>query len=134
LGKEIDEKNSRCGIILRWVVSFVKRRREMGVVHLSDSTFDEEVIRSSLPVLVDFWAEWCGPCMMIAPILDELAKEYEGRVKVAKINVDENREKATTYNVTSIPNMKLFKDGKVVDEIVGAVPKERIKRMIDASL
>lgn len=106
----------------------------MGVLHINDSNFDEEVIGSQLPVLVDFWAEWCLPCMMVSPILDELAKEYEGRMKIVKINVDQNKEKAKDYEVMTIPNMKLFKDGKVVDGIVGAVPKERIIKMIERHL
>lgn len=106
----------------------------MDVVHLTDANFEEEVIKSSLPILVDFWAEWCGPCRMVAPVLDELTKEYEGKVKIAKVNVDENKEKAMQYGIMSIPNMKLFKDGKVVDEVVGALPKEEIKKIIDRIL
>ncbi|MCX7994963.1 MAG: thioredoxin [candidate division WOR-3 bacterium] len=98
----------------------------MSVIHLTDATFDKEVKESNLPVLVDFWAPWCGPCRMIAPTIDEIAEEYEGKLKVAKINVEENPQKTAEYKIMSIPNMKIFKDGKVVDEIVGAVPKEEI--------
>uniref|UniRef100_A0A7C4XM91 Thioredoxin n=1 Tax=candidate division WOR-3 bacterium TaxID=2052148 RepID=A0A7C4XM91_UNCW3 len=98
----------------------------MSVIHLTDDTFDQEVKKSEIPVLVDFWAPWCGPCRMVAPTIDEIAEEYEDKIKVAKINVDENPKKVTEYNIMSIPNMKIFKNGKIVDEIVGAVPKEEI--------
>jgi thioredoxin 1 len=103
----------------------------MSVIVLSDDNFNSEVLNSEVPVLVDFWAGWCPPCRMIAPIIEELAKEYEGKVKIAKLNVDENPTKAIEYKVMSIPNLKFFKEGKVVDEIVGAVPKEQIKTKIE---
>lgn len=103
----------------------------MPVVHLTDETFEGEVIKSTLPVLVDFWAKWCGPCQMIAPILEEIAREYDGRVKVAKIEVDNNPKRAAEYRIMSIPNMKIFKDGKIVDEIIGAVPKTEIIKRLD---
>ncbi len=106
----------------------------MPVISLNDDTFDQEVKNSSIPVLVDFWAAWCGPCRMIAPIIEEIAKEYEGRVKVCKINVDENPSKTTEYKIMSIPNMKIFKDGKVVDEIIGVVPKTELTKHIDKLL
>ena len=104
------------------------------VIHVSETTFDAEVLKSSQPALVDFWAPWCGPCRAIAPVLDELAEEYKGKVRVAKINVDENRKLAGDHGVMSIPTMILFKDGKVVDKIVGLVPKDRLKALLDKVL
>jgi thioredoxin 1 len=104
------------------------------VIHLSEGTFDTEVLKSSQPALVDFWAPWCGPCRAIAPVLDELAEEYKGKVKVAKINVDENRKLAGDHGIQSIPTMLLFKDGKVVDKLIGLVPKDRLKALMDKVL
>ena len=104
------------------------------VIHVSEGTFDAEVLKSGQPALVDFWAPWCGPCRAIAPVLDELAEEYKGKVKVAKINVDENRKLAGDHGVMSIPTMILFKDGKVVDKLVGLVPKDRLKALMDKVL
>ena len=104
------------------------------VIHVSEGTFDAEVLKSGQPALVDFWAPWCGPCRAIAPVLDELAEEYKGKVKVAKINVDENRKLAGDHGVMSIPTMILFKDGKVVDKLIGLVPKDRLKALMDKVL
>ena len=104
------------------------------IVHLSEGTFDAEVLQSSQPALVDFWAPWCGPCRAIAPVLEELAGEYKGKIKVAKVNVDDNRKLAGDHGVMSIPTMILFKDGKVVDKIVGLVPKDRLKALLDKAL
>ena len=104
------------------------------IVHLSEGTSDAEVLRSSQPALVDFWAPWCGPCRAIAPVLEELAGEYKGKIKVAKVNVDDNRKLAGDHGVMSIPTMILFKDGKVVDKIVGLVPKDRLKALLDKAL
>lgn len=98
----------------------------MSEVTLTDQNFKEEVLKSDLPVLVDFWASWCGPCQMIGPVIEEIAKEFEGKLKVGKLNVDENRETAGSYNIMSIPALLIFKDGKVVDEIVGSLPKNEI--------
>ena len=101
-------------------------------VHVvSDSTFDEMVLKSELPALVDFWAAWCGPCRTVGPYVDELADEFAGKVKVTKLNVDDNKETATKYGIRGIPTLMLFKDGQVVDQIVGAVPKTRIKELLD---
>ncbi len=104
------------------------------VIHVSEGTFDAEVLKSDKPALVDFWAPWCGPCRAIAPVLDELASEYKDKVKVAKVNVDENRTLAGNHGVMSIPTMILFKNGKVMDKLIGLVPKERVKELMDKAL
>lgn len=96
------------------------------VKEISDAAFDEEVLKSPVPVLVDFWAPWCGPCKSIAPVLDELAKEFAGKLKVVKVNVDDNPNTPTQYNVRGIPNLIFFKGGSVVEQIVGAVPKDQL--------
>ncbi|MFC1585573.1 thioredoxin [Fibrobacterota bacterium] len=100
------------------------------VVHLDRNSFDS-AIQSDLPVLVDFWAEWCGPCRMMGPVLEELAREYSGRAIIAKVNVDENGELAMKYQISAIPNLKIFYKGKEVQNIVGAVPKERLTAPLD---
>jgi thioredoxin 1 len=100
----------------------------------TDSTFDADVLNSDKPVLVDFWAEWCGPCRMIAPTVDAIADAYAGKVKVGKLNVDENMGAASRYNVRGIPTLLLFKGGKVVAQQVGAVGKGDLQKMIDAHL
>jgi thioredoxin 1 len=96
------------------------------VVDTSDGNFEQEVIKSGVPVLVDFWAPWCGPCKSIAPMIEEIANEYEGKLKVVKVNVDQNGEWAGKYNVRGIPNLILFKGGQVQDQIVGAITKEEL--------
>lgn len=103
-------------------------------LELTDSNFSSEVESSSEPVLVDFWAEWCGPCRMIGPIVEELAGEYEGKAKIGKVNVDVNPEVSVKYGIRSIPALLIFKDGEVVDQIIGAVPKNQIKKQLDAQL
>ena len=103
-------------------------------IEINDSNFKSEVTDSAMPVLVDFWAPWCGPCRMIAPILEELAKEYDGKVKVVKINVDDSPNTASEYGVRSIPTLILFKDGKVFEQTVGAQSKENLKQLVDKSL
>ncbi len=100
------------------------------VVDVSDKEFDKEVLKSSIPVLVDFWAPWCGPCRSIAPIIETLATEYEGKVKFVKVNVDDNKEYAMKYNVRGIPNLILFKGGESQEQIVGAVARNELLNAI----
>lgn len=95
-------------------------------VHVSDASFDAEVLKADIPVLTDFWAEWCGPCKAIAPILEQVAQEYDGRIKIAKIDVDANNQVAMRLGVQSIPTLILFKNGQVVERLVGSMPKERL--------
>ncbi len=104
------------------------------VAEVSDATFDQEVIKSAVPVLIDFWAPWCGPCKAIAPVVEQVAGEYNGRLKVLKMNVDDNPGTPTKYGVRGIPNLILFKGGSVADQIVGAVPKAHLVRAIDRAL
>ena len=104
------------------------------VVHVGDADFDSAVLNSKEPVLVDFWAEWCGPCKMIAPALDELADAYQGRAKIAKVNVDHNRALAAKYHVRSIPYLVVFKDGEKVGEQIGAVGKAQLAGLLDKAL
>ncbi len=104
------------------------------IVYLSDATFDTEVLNAEGPVLVDYWAEWCGPCKMIAPILDEIAAEYEGKVKVAKLNIDENNETPPKFGIRGIPTLMLFKGGQVEATKVGALSKSQLMAFIDSNL
>ena len=104
------------------------------VVYATDSSFDEVVLQSETPVLVDFWAPWCGPCRSIAPILDELSLEYSGRVKVVKVNVDENTSTPGTYEVRGIPTLLLFKNGQLIDRKVGGVSKNQLSAFIDSNI
>lgn len=101
---------------------------------VTDDSFKQDVLEASGAVLVDFWAEWCGPCRAVAPILDEIAKEYDGKLTIAKVNIDENPMTPTEYSVRGIPTMLLFKDGKLVDTKVGAMPKTQLKGWIDGAL
>lgn len=100
-------------------------------VQLNDGNFKTEVLESNLPVLVDFWAPWCGPCKMVGPVVEKIAQDYEGKLKVGKLNVDENSQTASQYGIMSIPSLLFFKDGKVIDQIVGAVPKQQFIEKID---
>lgn len=104
------------------------------IKHVSDSNFEGEVLKSETPVLVDFWAPWCGPCKAIAPVLDELADDYAGKLKVVKMNVDENPNTPARYGVRGIPNLLIIKGGQVKDQIVGAVPKGHLVRAVDQAL
>ena len=104
------------------------------IQYVSDATFDAEVLQSPLPVLVDYWAEWCGPCRMIAPILDEIAKEYAGRLSVAKLNVDENQQTPQKYGIRGIPTLMLFKNGNIEATKVGALSKSQLAAFIDSHI
>jgi thioredoxin 1 len=104
------------------------------IIVLSDSTFESEVVNSDVPVLVDFWAPWCGPCRAIAPIVEEISSSYEGKIKVGRMNVDENQSTTMKFGIRSIPTIIMFKGGEAVDQIIGAVPKGEIERVVDKSL
>ena len=106
----------------------------MSEVAVNDTNFKQEVLDESLPVLVDFWAEWCGPCRMIGPVVEELATEYQGKLKVCKVDVDQAPNTASEYGVMSIPTVAIFKNGKVVDKVVGAVPKASLVEKIEAHI
>ncbi len=106
----------------------------MKPVEITDDNFETEVIKSDKPVLIDFWAVWCGPCKLIAPIVEELSTEYEGKVKIGKLDVDSNQQTSIKFGVRSIPTLLLFKDGKLKDTIIGAVPKSKIVEKLNAAL
>lgn len=103
-------------------------------VHVEDTTFQKEVLESDLPVIVDFWAEWCGPCKMMAPVLDELASEYAGQIRFVKLNTDENYDSAARFGIQSIPTLVIFQGGREVNRLVGFAPKPQLKRQIDRAL
>ena len=103
-------------------------------IALTDDNFSDEVLSAELPVLVDFWATWCGPCRMVAPIVEELSSEYEGKAKVCKLDVDTAQKTAAEFGIRSIPTLLIFKEGKVADQLIGAVPKQQITEKLDASL
>jgi len=110
----------------------------MAEITLSESNWEEEVIKSNIPVIVDFWAEWCMPCRMISPIVEEISNEYEDKIKVGKLNVDAHPSIATRYSITGIPTVLFFKNGNLVDQVVGAVPKrvleEKVKKVLDQGI
>ena len=101
-------------------------------MEVTDANFDQEVLQSDLPVLVDFWAPWCGPCKLMGPIIEELAKEFEGKVKVVKLNVDENPQTAQKYGIMSIPTLIIFKNGQIAEQLIGLRPKEEISQKLQA--
>jgi thioredoxin len=101
---------------------------------VTEQSFETEVLKADLPVLIDFWAEWCGPCRMVAPIVEELAGEYAGTLKVMKVDVDDNQNLAMRYNIMSIPTLGVFKGGQMIERIVGYMPKQELKRRLDGAL
>ena len=101
---------------------------------VTDQDFDQQVLEADTVVLVDFWAEWCGPCKMVAPVLDDLSQEYDGKIKFTKVDVDENPQTAMKYGIRSIPTLLVFKDGSPVDQVVGAVPRAVLKKRLDSAL
>ncbi len=103
-------------------------------INVGEQTFDKVVLQSEIPVLVDFWAAWCGPCRMVAPVLDQIAAEHEGKIRIVKVNVDEEPALAAQYRITSIPAMKVFKGGEEVREIIGAMPKQQIEEQLEGIL
>jgi thioredoxin 1 len=119
---------------LRVTKEGVKMGTEGDIVHVSDGDFEQEIIKSDKPALVDFWAPWCGPCRAIGPMLEEMAVSYKDQVKIAKMNVDDNPKTAAAYGVRSIPMLLMFKEGKVLDTLVGLVPRERLETFIKRGL
>ena len=106
----------------------------MNILHLDDKNFNSKVINSKEPVLVDFWAEWCAPCKRLTPVIEELSKEYDGKIKIAKLNIEEGKNAATNFGIMSIPTLMLFKNGKVVKQVVGIVSKKELKSMIESNI
>ncbi|HEY4644494.1 MAG TPA: thioredoxin [Bacteroidota bacterium] len=104
----------------------------MKPIEITDGNFEQEVLKSNLPVLIDFWADWCAPCKMVAPIVEEVAKEYDGKLKVGKLDVDANPQVSMTYGIRSIPTLLVFQDGRVVEQIIGAVPKRHLVGKLSA--
>lgn len=106
----------------------------MSIIAVNKDNFEQEVLNSTIPVLVDFWAQWCGPCRALNPTIEELASEYEGKIKIAKVNIDENPEISSNYSVMSIPTLLIFNNGEVAEQMVGLVPKEKIEKKISSQI
>ena len=125
-----------CKLSLAYLVSNPEETKmaSESVTEIMDSVFDAEVLESEIPVLVDFWAPWCGPCKALSPVIEEISETYKGRVKVSKINVDENPETTMKFRIRSIPTLIAFKDGEVSDQIVGAVAKSEIEKILDKAI
>jgi thioredoxin 1 len=104
------------------------------VIEFSDANFDDEVINSDIPVLVDFWAPWCGPCRIIAPVVEEISESHDGKIKVGKLNVDNNQQTSMKFGIRSIPTLLVFKNGEIFEQIIGAVPKTEIERVVDSAI
>ena len=119
---------------LNYRINPLKVTMSKNIIHLSDATFETEVLQSSVPVLVDYWAEWCGPCKMIAPILDEISKDYEGKLKIAKLNIDENAQTPAKFGIRGIPTLMIFKNGNVEATKVGALSKSQLTTFIDSNI
>jgi len=104
------------------------------MLQITDDNFEEEVLKSDIPIMIDFWAAWCAPCFMIAPVVEELAEEYKGKIKFGKFNVDENPDTAAKYSIRGIPTLLFFKNGEVINQLVGVQPKASIKKLLDENL
>jgi thioredoxin 1 len=131
---KFQERCRRTGFIPNTLELFIKETIMADIMQVTDGDFEQEILQASTPALVDFWAAWCGPCRAIAPVVEELAKDYAGKVKVAKMNVDENSKTPVKYGIRAIPTLILFKNGNVVDQITGAVSKTQIENAIKKML
>lgn len=121
-------------VLVKQCVTFGDKKVSDKIVYLTDDSFDNEVIQAELPVLVDYWADWCGPCKMIAPVLEEIAEEYDGKVKITKLNIDENSATPPKYGIRGIPTLMIFKGGNVEATKVGALSKSQLTAFIDSSI
>jgi thioredoxin 1 len=133
-GKVIDNKRPKKIVILKLVPFYLRRKRMAEPLQVSDAEFEQEILKSDIPALVDFWAAWCGPCRAIGPVVEELARDYAGKVKVAKMNVDENAKTPAKYGIRAIPTLIIFKGGQVVEQITGAVSRSIIENALKKAL